>query len=194
MADPHFGHSNIAGPKVSRWKSGYRNFETVEEMDAAIINNINLRVAQDDELYIAGDFCFGGHEKTPDYRNRIICRNVHIIRGNHDKHITKYRHCFNSVEFAAELVFRGRDGAKHLVYVHHYGCRVWLGSHQGSLHAYGHSHGSLPPQGRSEDVGVDRIFKLFGEYRPISEEEFVELTAHKDIYFGDHHSAETNTR
>lgn len=35
-SDTHFSHTNIAGPSVSSWKSGYRNFESVHEMNKAL--------------------------------------------------------------------------------------------------------------------------------------------------------------
>jgi calcineurin-like phosphoesterase family protein len=37
----------------------------------------------------------------------------------------------------------------------HYGLRVWDRSHHGALHLYGHSHGTLPGDSQSLDVGVD---------------------------------------
>jgi hypothetical protein len=41
------------------------------------------------------------------------------------------------------------------LYLHHYACRTWPAQHYGSHHFYGHSHGNLPPLGKSRDVGVD---------------------------------------
>jgi len=41
--------------------------------------------------------------------------------------------------------------------------RVWNGSHRGSYHLFGHSHGGLPSHGLSFDVGVD-----CHNYSPIS--------------------------
>jgi calcineurin-like phosphoesterase family protein len=194
MADPHFGHANIAGPHTSNWKNGYRIFSSVEEMDNTIIDNINQLVEDDDELFVVGDFCFGGHKNTPNYRRRINCRNIHIIRGNHDKHIDKYKDFFSSIQDYLEITLVGANGMKHPTVMLHYGMRVWIGSHKGFLHAYGHSHGSLPSLGRSMDVGVDNIYALTGEYRPISEEEFIKFVGNKPIEFADHHNSETNVK
>jgi hypothetical protein len=41
--------------------------------------------------------------------------------------------------------------------------RVWNKAHYGAFHLYGHSHGSLPPQGRSHDVGTN-----VWDYRPVT--------------------------
>lgn len=191
-SDLHLGHANIAGPKTSNWKTGYRNFDSVEEMDAHIIDNINKHVKQDDILWIVGDFAMGGHHKIPDYRNRIVCSNIHIVLGNHDGHIPKYAELFSSIS-AGKLIYVNKQG----IYLHHTACRIWEGSHKGYQHAYGHSHGSLEgsPWGRSIDVGVDSAFKHYlGEYRPFEYGEFSEIVDKRDIKFEDHHSPETNVR
>ena len=53
-------------------------------MDAKIISSINETVGQNDILYVIGDFCFKG-KKPIEYRLRILCQDVHLILGNHDK-------------------------------------------------------------------------------------------------------------
>ena len=60
----------------------------------------------------------------------------------------------------------------------HYAHVVWEKSNKKSWHLYGHSHGQLEttmddnfPNRLSMDVGVDNVFQIFGEYRPISFEE-----------------------
>jgi len=190
-ADLHLGHANIAGPKTSNWKTGYRNFDSVEQMDANIIDNLNRCVGVDDTLYIIGDFAMGGHTKIPAYRNRITCRNIHIILGNHDEHIRKYSDCFTSMS-ENKLIYWNKEG----IFMHHYACRVWYGSHKGYYHAYGHSHGSLEhtPYGRSMDVGIDNAHRLFGYYRPFQAEEFCYMLKDRYIERPDHHSAETNVQ
>ncbi len=72
--------------------------------------------------------------------------------------------------------------------------RVWLGSHKGYYHCYGHSHGSLEskPWGKSMDVGIDSAYRLFGEYRPFSLEEVVEILDKRKIEIVDHHNESTN--
>ena len=50
-SDTHFGHENVL-------KFTDRPWETIWQMNDAIVDNINGRVAVDDELYILGDFSF----------------------------------------------------------------------------------------------------------------------------------------
>ena len=90
-SDWHFSHTNITGPKVSRWKSGYRTFDTTNDMNITLTNTINKYVKEDDILYFGGDFCFGGHNKTPLYRSNIKCKTIHFITGNHDAKINNYK-------------------------------------------------------------------------------------------------------
>lgn len=195
-SDLHLGHANIAGAKTSNWKAGYRIFDSVAEMDYTIIDNINRLVAPEDELYLLGDFCFGGHHKTPDYRRRIACQNIHYIKGNHDQHIDKYADFFESMQDYLSKTLITNDGRKVPFVMSHYAFRVWLGSHKGFYHIYGHSHGSLEhtPNGKSMDVGIDNAYNLFGEYRPFSLEEVVNILDKRAIAFNDHHSSETNVK
>lgn len=171
-SDFHFGHTNIAGPN-SNWKDGYRTFDSVHEMNRTIIDNINKMVGPQDELYFLGDFCF--KQDTRKYLDQITCKNIHAIRGNHDREMRG----FASVQTELWL-----DN----IFMHHYAHRVWPKSHYGAYHLYGHSHGSLPNDwGRSMDVGIDMAYKLFGEYRPFAWEEVDAILSKRPIKFVDHH-------
>src|SRR4051812_37591455 len=83
VGDTHFNHFNII-------KYCKRPFASTEEMDDVIINNINRLVKPNDTLWHLGDFCFGPRDpykfyKTAEgYRNRINCKNMILIWGNHD--------------------------------------------------------------------------------------------------------------
>lgn len=185
MSDPHFGHTNIAGPKVSTWTHGYRDFDSVNDMDYEILRCINEYVGESDELYILGDFSHGNGSKKPQsYLDRIVCKHVHLILGNHDK-AKDLRKCrFASIEPYKEIYLEG----KNKLCMFHYAMRVWNKSHYGSLHIYGHSHNSIDNNwGRSMDVGVDAIYDMFGEYRPISEYEILNILLKRQIKLVDHH-------
>lgn len=62
-ADLHGYHKNIAGPKVSQWKEGYRDFADELEMTTTLINTLNKYVKYTDTLYSLGDWTFGGTAK-----------------------------------------------------------------------------------------------------------------------------------
>jgi len=90
-SDFHYGHTNICYG-VSNWtdkETTTRKFNTVERMNQAIIDAINNTVAFDDTLYFLGDWSFGGIENIWEFRQRIVCKDIHFIMGNHDHHIKK---------------------------------------------------------------------------------------------------------
>ena len=178
-SDTHLGHSNIAGPN-SKWENGYRTFNSVKEMDDTIIKNINDMVGENDILYHLGDFSFGPVTK---YRNRIKCKNIHLIKGNHDRFRNLDKSLFLTINSALDVKIKGRN-----FYLHHYACRVWNRSHHRCIHLYGHSHGSIDDNwGLSMDVGIDNAYKLFGEYRPFTEKEILDIMGNRDILILDHH-------
>lgn len=189
-SDWHFSHKNIAGPKISNWKSGYRTFDSIHQMNDEIITNINKYVKWDDTIYFLGDFAFGDHRKIPEYRNRISCQNIHLCVGNHDedydrdpnKDIRMYSNLFSSVNDTIKVYINGTS-----YYLSHYSHRVWPGSHKGTVHLYGHSHDSIPNFGKSMDVGIDVAYRMFGVYRPFSITEIIDIMSKKEISELDHH-------
>ena len=89
-SDTHYNHSNLC-LGVSTWndkEKSCRNFQTLEEMNELIVKNINDNVKENDVLYHLGDFSFGGIKNIWEFRKRINCKNIHLIFGNHDHHIS----------------------------------------------------------------------------------------------------------
>lgn len=194
-SDLHFNHTNIAGPSVSTWNHGYRDFDSVYKMNETILKSINDRVDRNDELWILGDFAFGDRREIPALRQSINCQNVNLVYGNHDKHIERncdFQDLFSSVQYYKELHIdsgevhsNGKKKSLRAV-LFHYSLRVWNKSHHGSVCLYAHSHGSLPDiGGRTMDVGwcVHR--------RPLSEYELYERMINIPVLEVDHHNAKT---
>lgn len=172
-SDFHYHHKNIVRGTTS-WLNDEskgqasvnrtRDFNTLEEHDETIVNNINQLVKENDILYCLGDWSFGGHEQIKIFREQLNCKEIHLIFGNHDQHITsidsEYRKLFASCEYYKELNLKidciksGIYGKQTFV-LSHYSMQVWNKSHKNSIHLFGHSHGTLQGIGRSMDVGVD---------------------------------------
>lgn len=194
-SDSHFGHTNIAGAKVSSWKSGFRNFDSVHQMNMALVEGINKYVKEDDILYHLGDWSFGGVHNIYQFRNYIICKNIHLIRGNHDEHIVDKEIKYHDTYFNPVHLFSSVQDVLHLnigktkLFLSHYSHRVWNGSHKGVAHLYGHSHGSIPDYGKSMDVGVDVAYKVFGEYRPFNIGDITRIMESREIHKIDHHES-----
>lgn len=184
-SDLHLGHTNIAGPDISNWKDGYRTFKSVSEMDQELLKQLNALVAPDDTLYYLGDFTFKGQDTVKSYRDRILCKNIVFIRGNHDKRssiASVFGHCYDYVEEEFE-------GVKFCM--SHYAMRVWNKSHRNAIHLYGHSHSMLEGEewGRSMDVGVDNAYKMYGVYCPFSLDTIMKIMNKRVPKVIDHHGA-----
>lgn len=180
-SDTHYGHKNIAGKEVSRWTDGFRKFTSVQQMNEALITNINKYVKEDDTLYHLGDFAFGDANVIREFRNSLICKNIHLILGNHDQEIEdslELQELFTSVGY----VYTGHVG-KQQFHLSHYSHRIWPKSHRGTIHLYGHSHGSIPDYGRSMDVGVD----THKDFRPYHINEIYSIMSKREVHKVDHH-------
>lgn len=158
-SDTHFGHYNII-------KFCSRPFLSVEHMDEAIISNINRLVQPNDTLYHLGDFSFRAPLGMSYYRDRINCKNIHLILGNHDVIKIQDKRLFSTISDLKQI-----KANKKKIIMCHYAMRVWNSSHHGSIHLYGHSHNTLPRTEKSFDVGVD-----CWNYCPISLDEVIKNT------------------
>lgn len=76
MADTHFGHKGILG-----FEPQARPYKTVEEMNQAIIDNVNSVSTWEDTLYILGDVGFSSCYEPLKY---LQARKIIIVLGNHD--------------------------------------------------------------------------------------------------------------
>ena len=180
-SDPHYNHKNICRG-TTNWRTldgevpedQTRDFPTLERMNESILNGINWNVGQDDILICLGDWSFGGFESIEEFRNRIICKNVHLVLGNHDHHIERNRddiqRLFTSVSHYETLVID-----KKTFRLFHYPIQSWNGMNDGDIHLHGHVH--LPSnrkfgQGKKMDVGIDghpefRPYNIMREILPI---------------------------
>jgi calcineurin-like phosphoesterase family protein len=138
-SDHHFGHKRII-------ELANRPFGTVEEMDAVMIERWNERVKIGDMVYHLGDFAFGDH--TP-YLTRLNGQK-RLVKGNHD-HSNRVKKAEGWSTVDTLLHVTSQEGIPLVLC--HYAMRVWSRSHYGAIHLYGHSHGNLPGDSQSGDVG-----------------------------------------
>ena len=171
-SDFHFSHRNISGPSVSRWKDGYRNFDSTHYMNETIHQTINKYVQEDDVLYFLGDFAFGGEANIAIHRNFINCKTIHVVLGNHDRNLLKHPECFTTIQKEIKIEI---DGIK--LWMRHHPEPTYKGDRTGVYHLFGHIHAkeSSMPGGLSMDVGIDHAYKLTGEYRPFEIHEVIEI-------------------
>lgn len=188
-ADTHFGHTNILG-------GGQRPFDSVDQMNARLIAAINDRVSCRDTLYILGDFSYRTTvAEALRLRERINCRHIRLIRGNHDKDWGMLEPAprvaakgkkrpastspatgpFEAVLDYAELKPGECHGTRMVL--SHYPMLSWNGKRRGSIQLHGHIHADRRYNERNRergilryDVGVDA-----NSYAPVSRDEILEF-------------------
>ena len=179
-SDLHLGHANAIA-------FTNRPFADVAGMNEALINNINETVSAQDQLWILGDFAYRiNREAACALRERIRCKHVHLVLGNHDKDYGDG--VFESVQHYKELK---TEYGRFILF--HYPIAEWNAAHYGSVHLHGHIHSTggynaenlkkpyTPPfhtenapqadfRMRIYDVGVDA-----NGFRPVSMKQLAEL-------------------
>jgi len=163
-SDTHYHHKNICRG-VTNWRTqdgkipvnSTRDFRDLDEMDATIINNINSKVGQDDTLIHLGDVAFGGFDKLEQFLDRLICKNIYLVLGNHDHHIKNDRAFIKDRFMVVKNYMEINIDGENFVLCH-YPLQSWHGLNKGVIHLHGHVH--LSPQnkwgnGKRLDVGMD---------------------------------------
>jgi calcineurin-like phosphoesterase family protein len=142
IADTHFGHAGII-------KLCNRPFTDVREMDAAMVANWNKLVRPSDSVIHLGDFA---HRYPVDKLPKLFASlngTKHLVRGNHDdKHV-------QALPWASQHDIWHVSVDSQNIVLCHYAMRTWFKIRKGALMLYGHSHGRLPGNAQSCDIGVD---------------------------------------
>jgi calcineurin-like phosphoesterase family protein len=188
-SDTHYSHSNICSA-TTNWSvnDGYaRKFDSLQDMNQRLVDNINNMVGEDDILIHLGDFSFGGFDKIEEFRSQINCKNIHLVLGNHDHHIERNKEgvqrLFSSVQHYMNLDLRRpinkATTEKFRFILMHFPIASWDSMNQGVIHLHGHVH--LPShlriaEGKAMDVGVDG-----NGLEPLSLDEIVELMKDRPI-------------
>jgi len=204
VSDFHFNHGNVMKycrrPGLTEQEQEYLNAgvefkvgrESVERMDSYLIDETNKIVGEEDILWFLGDFCFASKhnyfEIAKSYRNRINCKNIFCLWGNHDRQ--EIASLFSAAQDYAEINWQGQ-----IITMFHYALATWNKSHHSSWNLYAHSHGTaeswfdkMMPNRRSIDVGVDNAARILGAYRPFSFEEVRNIMKNRSGHSIDHHS------
>jgi calcineurin-like phosphoesterase family protein len=174
-SDTHFQHKNII-------KYCNRPFNTVREMDSALVKNWNAVVGPDDIVFHGGDFCFGAKSSWA-YLCDALNGKKYLAGGNHDGNITPDK--FVDVQQMFNIRIMGdeeiaSDGQR--ITLCHYPMLSWYQSHRGAWQLFGHVHGGLSNKGEMKttpnqlDVGVD-----VHNFTPISYETVKEIITKQNL-------------
>ena len=201
-SDTHYNHANICS-STTKWSDPVtcREFKSLEHMNSHLVGNINEVVGQDDILFHLGDWSFGGFEQIELFRNQIVCKNVHIITGNHDHHIENNRDgcqsLFSSVNKYLNLNVKWNVGTplmgEQRFALMHFPIASWDNMARGAIHLHGHVHFEADKRigaGKMMDVGCDG-----NELYPIEMNEVLKLMRDqpiKSMFVFDHHEIVEN--
>tara|TARA_R110000868_G_scaffold1452_6_gene11438 strand:- start:2004 stop:2654 length:651 start_codon:yes stop_codon:yes gene_type:complete len=188
-SDTHYNHSNICSG-TTNWVGASnmtREFNVLEHMNQVLVDNINNMVGEDDILIHLGDWSFGGLDSIEEFRRRIVCKNIHLVLGNHDDHISRNKEnvqrLFSSVQHYLKLDIRrpvNKATVEKFSFVcMHFPIISWDNMNQKVMHLFGHVH--LPAhlrimEGRAMDVGCDG-----NDLEPISMDEVVTILKDRPI-------------
>ncbi len=189
IADTHFNHGMIikysgrtrfmtpedlesyeamrASGCVRAYQDWKPSIKSRENMDEAMIENINAIVPADATLWHLGDFSFTRRvAETQRYRDAIKCKDVRLVWGNHDRrkayspdlfrgyYESTMIYVFNDRTFTEAEIQSDKQLRKKLrramgkrnvqpIMLSHYAHATWMGSYKGWFQLYGHSHGGL---------------------------------------------------
>lgn len=145
----HFGHANII-------RLCNRPFDTVEQMDAALIERWNRVVGPRDTVYHLGDFAFRG--APPENYLRHLNGTVVRVQGNHDPN--GWGEPYRTVKM---------NGTRAVLF--HYPIEEWDGFWRGAVHFHAHTHKPVFLSGeRRGNVGADAI-----DFTPIRLDDAIRL-------------------
>ena len=130
IADLHFGHANVI-------RFDNRPFTDVHEMDRYMIDVWNLRVKDEDQVYIVGDVYLNNSLHIEKYLQQLK-GHKHLIKGNHDGKLLMNQKAMEYFESVNDIL-QISDGGRR-VCLCHYPMAEWPGYYKDGWHIYGHIH------------------------------------------------------
>ncbi|MDO4643523.1 MAG: metallophosphoesterase [Cardiobacteriaceae bacterium] len=159
-SDLHFAHKNIM-----KFCPLFRPYQTLEEMEHALVALWNQTVSPEDIVYNLGDFSFSRDIGAIAKVLRQLNGQHHLIYGNHDNVIVRNSDYFlntlkddgipllTSAQPYLKLML---ESVEQPLILFHYPIQEWDGCHKGWFHLYGHVHDRIAPlPGRLLNVGYD---------------------------------------
>lgn len=194
-SDIHFSHRNIVRGTTS-WRNedgsipmdSVRDFDTIDDMNETIIKNFNDKIGQNDLLFLLGDIAFGGYQNIEIFLDRLVCKNISLIYGNHDQNIKKNVDGIQEMFLLNCVDYREINLADQDFVLCHYPLSSWNKMNKWTIHLHGHVH--LPKthkfgRGKKMDCGLDG-----NDLKPYHIDEVIQLMKNRPIMSDmdiDHH-------
>lgn len=159
ISDLHFDHKNILTFKDNEGKP-LRDFSSLDDMQATIVQRWNTTVTNKDTIYVLGDVVMGKSTKSLEFLEMLRGRKI-LIRGNHDiAKLAQYARYFADV--------RGCDVKPDFICSH-------IPIHPESvnrfkINVHGHLHANRLKDPRYINVCVEQI-----DYTPISYDAILQI-------------------
>lgn len=175
-SDTHFGHKNIL-------TFCERPFNSVEEMDNAIIERWNSKVGKNDIVFHLGDFAFASNKRWQELIYKLNGK-IYLILGNHD--VVRWPGTYTMQLFdRVENQIMLKIDNKYKVYLNHFPFLCYDGTYRNpedcTIQLHGHVHQRIGDIGKDAqrlqyrfpyqyDVGVDN-----NNFYPVSWEEILKI-------------------
>lgn len=175
-SDTHFGHKNIL-------TFCERPFNSVEEMDNAIIERWNSKVGKNDIVFHLGDFAFASNKRWQELIYKLNGK-IYLILGNHDVVRWPGNYTMQLFDRVENQIMLKIDN-KYKVYLNHFPFLCYDGTYRNpedcTIQLHGHVHQRIGDIGKDAqrlqyrfpyqyDVGVDN-----NNFYPISWEEILKI-------------------
>lgn len=191
IADCHFGHDAV------RVLDG-REFSSVEEMDALMVDRWNETVREKDEVVILGDLCMGKGAQANELLASLHGKK-YLVSGNHDRFFLQDK-AFQSDRLVWVKPYAEMHDNRRKVVLCHYPIICYNGQYHGNstYMLYGHVHATADydnirrfqresmeiqyqPKVRGGGLGEPRplacnlinCFTMFSDYRPLTLDQWI---------------------
>lgn len=167
IGDLHIGHSNILK---------YRKFDSIEEHDGLLLENINSSISKRDILVLLGD-CFFTEESLNFLRGICYKKGIYYVLGNHDFKNNKCHDILKTI-IKEDLVSKVIGLHKHKgVWFSH--APIYEGELRGCLNCHGHVHVNTIEDYRYANLSCENV-----SYKPVSLEVIRQYYLDKEIFRG----------
>lgn len=191
IADPHFFHGAL-NQKMDR-----RGFESMDVMNAYMLEKWNAKVRKNDEVVILGDLSWGKAEETNELLEKLHGR-LYLITGNHDRFLKNKD--YNAGRFVWIKPYEELQDNKRKVILCHYPIMCYNGQYRLDAEGnpktymlYGHVHDTKDqrlleqfqqitqetsaknPDGVERKIPCNMIncFCMYSDYTPLTLDEWI---------------------
>jgi len=161
-----------------------RNFNSLDEMNLHIVDEINRKVGEKDLLVVLGDTMMSEKDYNG-FLRKLNCNSIIMLYGNHCSLSKMLSITSDKLLYQGYYLELSVDG--QIICCQHYPSFNWNYQDQNSISLHGHLHADESDvvkeihKYKSMDVGIDNYYKMFREYNVFSFAEIKEILKDKLI-------------